>query len=436
MNLQIVKFGGSSLKDTNAITAAASRIAEMKSKNNEIIAVVSAMGDTTDNLVNMAKTVNPNPTPRELDRLLSSGEQISTALIAMALEALGQPAISLSGAQVGVQTNRTHTRARILNVDCNKIRKSLQQGKIAVVAGFQGVTETGQITTLGRGGSDTTAVALAAALNANQCQIMTDVDGVYTADPRIVPNAKKINQISYDEMLELAVLGAAVMHPRSIFFGQKYGIPIHVRNAQNNQTGTLITGINNMMEEPAVVGCALKEDLGRITLLGLPASNGLQADIFSILTEAEIFVDDIIQNTAGPQHFNISFTVDHHALADVKPAMEALLRKIGQGELDIDVALSKVSVVGLGMRSQTGVAAKMFAALKKAGIAIANITTSEIKISCIIDRTDGRNALKAVHEAFNLDQQNQTGEIPETLPEPNSGGGERSVLLTEAVRES
>ncbi len=417
MQLIIVKFGGSSLNDMDAVRAAASRIAMVRQQADAVVAVVSAMGSTTDKLVKMAKNVNPNPSPRELDMLLSSGEQISIALLAMALESLGQGAVSFTGAQIGLQTNRAHTRARILNVDCNQIRRILDDGKVAVVAGFQGVTETGQITTLGRGGSDTTAVALAAALDAQCCEILTDVDGVYTADPRIVDDAHKINRISYDEMLELAVLGAGVMHPRSVFFGKKYDIPIHVRNARHLLPGTLITGDDAMMEEPAVVGCALKEDLGRITLLGLPAADGIQADIFAVLAEAEIFVDDIIQNTAGADRVNISFTVDHHALADVKPAMEALLREVGQGELDIDIALSKVSVVGLGMNSQTGVAARMFAALKQAKVAIANITTSEIKISCIVNRNDGRNALKAVHRAFKLDNDDHIRENTDSLPE-------------------
>ncbi len=430
MRIQVLKFGGTSVADPDAIKNVATRVIAARAQADAIVVVVSAMGATTDNLVNMASLVNPDPQPRELDMLLSSGEQVTIALLAMALAAQGQPAISFTGSQVGLFTSHAHTRARILSVDCDQIRVGLDQGKVAVVAGFQGISETGQITTLGRGGSDTTALALAAALKAQRCEIFTDVDGIYTADPRQVPTAQKLNTISYDEMLELAVLGAGVMHPRSIIFGQKYGIPIHVRHSRKPSTGTIITGADAMMEEAAVVGCALKADLGRVTLRRLPSTEGIQAQIFAALGASEIFVDDIIQTTSGTEHINISFTVDHLDLADVKPAMSTVLAELGHGELDIDVGLSKVSVVGLGMRSQTGVAAKMFDALKDAKIKILNITTSEIKISCIVNRPDGEKALQAIHTAFELDQINDGQETATT------NVGERSVLLTDAIRES
>lgn len=434
MGIIVLKFGGTSVQDVAAIRGVAERVVRFCASEHRIVVVVSAMGSATDDLVKMAKLVNPNPSPRELDMLLSSGEQVSIALLAMTLESLGRPAMSFTGGQVGLQTSHVHTRARILSVDCNQIRRTLDEGRIAVVAGFQGVTESGQITTLGRGGSDTTALALAAALCADQCEIFTDVNGVFTADPRRIPNARKLERISYDEMLELAVLGAGVMHPRSVLFGQRYGIPIHVRNARNNENGTLITGVDAMMEEAAVIGCALKEDLGRITLLGLPISHGIQSSVFAKLAEAQVFIDDIIQTTAGPDRINISFTVDHDDLVAVKPAMEAVLREVGLGELDIDVGLSKVSAVGLGMRSQTGVAAKMFDALRDAGVTISNITTSEIKISCIVNRPDGERALKAVHAAFELEGVKEKAST-DMLPDPIEGLGERSVLLSEAVRQ-
>ncbi len=435
MAVLVLKFGGTSVGDVEAVNRVAARVAEFWSDEVGVVVVVSAMGKTTDSLVKMANLVNPDPPPRELDMLLSSGEQVSIALLAMALTKLGRPAVSFTAGQIGLCTSTAHTRARILRADCDEIRRVLRDGRIAVVAGFQGITESGQITTLGRGGSDTTALALAAALHADRCEIFTDVDGVFTADPRKVPGACKRKLISFDEMLELAVLGAGVMHPRAVLFGQRYGIPIHVRNSRHAEQGTLITGASTMMEEEAVAGCALKEDLGRVTLLGLPNADGIQAKIFSALSEHEVFVDDIIQTTAGSDRVNISFTVDHVDLSDVKPAMEAVLRGVGVGEMDIDVGLSKVSVVGLGMRSQTGVAAKMFEALRAANVSISNITTSEIKISCIVNRPDGEMALNAVHQAFELDQLKEAQSI-DNLPSLNKNAGERSVLLSDAIREN
>ncbi len=407
MGLSVLKFGGTSVANPDLILAVAQRIADVRSRGNRVVVVVSAMGHTTDELVRLGDAVSSSPPRREVDMLLSSGEQVSIALLAMALNQLGVPAISHTGAQAGIRTTDSHTRARIQSIDTARILRELDAGQAVIVAGFQGVTEDGQITTLGRGGSDTTAVAVAAALAADSCEIFTDVDGVYTADPRLVPEARKLDRISYDEMLELAVLGAGVMHSRAVQFGQRYRVPIHVRHSRKSDPGTLITEENPEMENASVVGCALKENLGRVSLRDLPNKPGVDAAVFVALAQADINVDDIIQNEASNHGMNMSFTVEHRDLADIKPAMERVLAELGRGELSIDVGLSRVSAVGLGMRSHTGVAAKMFSALADAGINIFNITTSEIKISCIINRSEGEKAIKAVHAAFGLsgDQQ-------------------------------
>ena len=402
MALHVMKFGGTSVADAGLIRAAARRVQATREAGNDVVVVVSAMGHTTDELIELHRQVSTDPPRRELDMLLATGEQVSIALFAMALHEVGAPAVSFTGGQVGMRTTVVHSRARIRSVDAIAIRRQLAQGRVVVVAGFQGVTDQGAITTLGRGGSDTTAVALAAALSADVCEIYTDVDGVYTADPRKAPGARKLARISYEEMLELAVMGAGVMHPRAVQFGQRYRVPIHVRHSRKPDAGTLITEETPEMEHASVVGCALKENLGRVTLRNLRQTPGVDAAIFNAIAEADVLVDDIIQNETAPGVLSISFTVEHADLSDVKPAMEAVLRELGQGELSIDVGLSKVSVVGLGMRSHTGVAARMFAALAREGISISNITTSEIKISCIIDKPEGERALRAVHEAFDL----------------------------------
>jgi aspartate kinase len=312
----------------------------------------------------------------------------------------------MTGAQLGIITDEIHTQARIRSIDTRAIRAELDQGRIIVVAGFQGISAEGQITTLGRGGSDTTAVAIAAALGVGEsepgvCEIYTDVDGVYTADPRLVASARKLDRISYEEMLELASLGAGVLHNRAVVFGQKYGVPIHVRHSAKDDEGTMITMETREMEDIKVVGCALKPDLGRVSIRRVPNRPGLQAAIFKHITDAGVLVDDIVQTEHG-ETASVSFTVDHHELADVKVAVEHALEEIGTGELAIEVGLAKVSAVGVGMRSHTGVAAGMFKAIGDAGIHIANITTSEIKISCLVPKERGQDALRAVHDAFGL----------------------------------
>lgn len=398
----VQKYGGSSVADVDKIRLVAQRIARTKAAGKKVVVVVSAMGKTTNALIEKAKAISPSPSRRELDMLLTCGEREAMALLSMSCAEQGLEAISFTGSQAGILTNDRHSGARIVEVRPFRIEDELDRGKVVIVAGFQGVSYKREITTLGRGGSDTTAVALAAALAADVCEIFTDVDGVYTADPRLVPDARKLDRISYDEMLELAVLGAGVMHSRAVQFGQRYNVPIHVRHSRKSDAGTLITRESPEMENASVVGCALKENLGRVSLRDLPNRPGVDAAIFNALAEADINVDDIIQNEASGGGMNISFTVEHRDLADIKPAMERVLTGFGRGEMSIDVGLSRVSVVGLGMRHHTGVAAKMFTALAEAGINILNITTSEIKISCIINRSDGERALKSVHSAFDL----------------------------------
>lgn len=407
MSTIVQKFGGSSVGDAQRIMRCAKRIADTRAQGHDVVVVVSAMGDTTDDLIALAESINPEPDRREMDMLMSTGEQISVALMAMALHKLGVPAVSLTGGQVGVRTTDAHRRARITAIDPRRMRHELAGGRIPVVCGFQGIAANDDITTLGRGGSDTTAVALAAALevakDGGYCDIFTDVDGVYTADPRIVKNAAKLSQISYEEMLELAALGAGVMHARAVMFGEKYGVPIHVRHSQKPDTGTMIVREYPGMEDRVVVGAALKADLGRVSLRRIPNNIGVQGLIFDAISKASIMVDDIVQTEFGDMA-SISFTVDHGDLADVKIAAAQVLDGLGTGELAIEIGLAKVSAVGTGMKSHTGVASRMFQALGEAKVPIHNITTSEIKISCIVPKEHGQKALQTVHDAFGLEQ--------------------------------
>ncbi len=417
MSLIVQKFGGSSVADPDRIRRCAQRAFDRAREGHQVVVVVSAMGKTTDNLINLANEITDGPPKREMDQLMAAGEQISIALMAIALETLGQPAVSLTGQQARILTESAHTKARIRQIDPGAMRQHLDAGRAVVVAGFQGVTYdadgTAHVTTLGRGGSDTTAVALAAALKADECEIFTDVDGVYTADPRIVPNARKIERISYEAILELASLGAKVMATRSIFFGAKYNVPIHVRHSMLPDTGTMIVPESHDMEQEMVTGLALKTNLGRVTLMGLPARADVQSRIFASVSAAGINVDDIIQSGGGAGgaadgSTSVSFTVDHADLVDIKSVCDRIVRELGQGQVRIDLGLCKVSAVGVGMRSHTGVAAKMFDAMARAsvngsqGIPIQNITTSEIKISVILAKEHGEAAMRAIHEAFGL----------------------------------
>jgi aspartate kinase len=414
VSLIVQKFGGSSVADADRIRRCAQRAYDARRAGHDVVVVVSAMGKTTDKLIELSQEISPTPTKREMDQLMAAGEQVSIALTAIALETLGQEAISLTGAQAGILTESAHTRAKIKTIDTSAIKLQLARGRVVVVAGFQGVTHDGQTTTLGRGGSDTTAVALAAALKADTCEIYTDVDGVYTADPRVVPDATKIDRISYEAILELASLGAKVMASRSIMFGMKFNVPIHVRHSMLPDPGTMILAETKDMEQEEVTGVALKTNLGRITLTGLPAGPGVHGRVFAAIAEGGVLVDDIIQSSSG-SGATISFTVDHSDLVDIRPVLDRILGDLGQGSVSVDVGLCKVSAVGVGMRTHTGVASRMFRALAETtngagspGINIQTITTSEIKISCLLAKEDGEQALRAVHAAFGLGEASPT----------------------------
>jgi len=412
----VQKFGGSSVADPARIKHCATRVAEAVRAGKRVAVVVSAMGDTTDHLIELAGQVASAPDRREMDQLLATGEQVSMALMAMALQGMGIPAVSLTGGQCGIRTDGAHSRARIAGIDPRRVVHEFQRTRVPVVAGFQGVYNNpsggfDDVTTLGRGGSDTTAVALAAALGDAECEIYTDVDGVYTADPRIVEDARLLEQISYEGMMEAASQGAKVMHLRAVELGRKSGVAIRVLHAMRHGPGTLICdGRDSMETQQAVTTVALKTDIGRVTIAGLPNRPGIQRDIFEKIAAAAISVDDIIQadtdggsgGAAGGSTCGIVFTVDKTDLAEVRDLVESVVATIGQGTVHEDLGLAKVSAVGVGMQSQPGVAARMFQALAEAGIRIANITTSEIKISCLVDEADGKAGLRAVHAAFNL----------------------------------
>jgi aspartate kinase len=401
MSIVVMKFGGSSVADADKIRAAAVRAIAHRKAGRQVVMVVSAMGDTTDHLIDLARQISADPPKREMDQLLATGEQVTISLMAMALEAMGQRAISFTAGQIGMITDDVHTKARIHSIDVRRIHQQLDAGKIVIVAGFQGVTADGDLTTLGRGGSNVTLVAVAAALKAAECENYTDVDGIYTADPRIVPNARKIDRISYEEMLELASLGANVLHNRAVEFAKKYNVPIHVRSSLNTNKGTLIVAETESMERIVVSGAALKEKLFRVSLRKVPDRPGVAARIFHQLATGNIVVDDIIQTIDSDGTASVSFTVDTGDVTDTRRVVEGLCRKLSCQAV-YQENLAKVSVVGVGMRVHTGVAERMFAALAQAGINIQNITTSEIKISCLIDRAQGREALRVVHDAFEL----------------------------------
>ena len=403
MGLIVQKFGGTSVATPERIHAAAKRAIAAKNVGNKVVVVVSAMGDTTDDLIQLAKKVCDNPPKREMDQLLATGEQVTIALMAMAMHSQGQEAISFTGGQIGLVTDNVFSKARIQSINRNRIHEQLDAGRIVIVAGFQGVTPEGDYTTLGRGGSNATLVAIGAVLNADVCENYTDVDGIYTADPRLVPTARKIDRISYDEMLELSGLGASVLQTRAVEFAKKYNVPLHVRNSQNQNEGTWIVAETPIMEHIVVSGCALKKDLTRVTIKSVPDRPGIAARIFGDIAEANIVVDDIIQNVMDDNTANISFTVEHAELQDIKPVVDKLVKDLGANtEANFHGDLAKVSVVGVGMRTHTGVAQRMFRTLADAKINIQNITTSEIKISCIIDKVNGAKALQLVHDAFEL----------------------------------
>ena len=411
MGLIVQKFGGTSVANAERIHRAARRAIAAKERGNQVVVVVSAMGDTTDDLINLAKQVctiggsEITPPKREMDQLLATGEQVTIALMAMAICAQGHGAISFTGGQIGLVTDTAFSKARIQSINKQRIFDQLNGGKIVIIAGFQGITPEGDFTTLGRGGSNATLVAVGAVLEADVCENYTDVDGIYTADPRICKNARKIDQISYDEMLELAGLGASVLQTRAVEFAKKYNVRIHVRNSQNDNEGTWIVAETPNMEHIVVSGAALKKDLTRVTIKAVPDRPGIAAKIFGDIAAGNIVVDDIIQNVMDDNTANISFTVEHGDLSDIKPVVDRLCKELGARTAPIYQGdLSKVSVVGVGMRVHTGVAQRMFKALADAKINIQNITTSEIKISCIIDKEQGAKALQVVHDAFELEK--------------------------------
>lgn len=405
MGLIVQKFGGTSVADAERIHKAARRAIAAKQQGNQVVVVVSAMGDTTDDLIDLARQVCANPPKREMDQLLATGEQVTIALMAMAIHAQGHGAISFTGGQIGLVTDNAFSKARIQSINKQRIFDQLTAGNIVIIAGFQGVTPEGDYTTLGRGGSNATLVAVGAVLKADVCENYTDVDGIYTADPRIVPNARKIDRISYDEMLELAGLGASVLQTRAVEFAKKYNVPLHVRNSQNENEGTWIVAETANMEHIVVSGAALKKDLTRVTIKNVPDRPGIAAKIFGDIASGNIVVDDIIQNVMDDNTANISFTVEHGDLQDIKPVVERICKELGPKAVAIYHGdLAKVSVVGVGMRVHTGVAQRMFKALADARINIQNITTSEIKISCIIDKEQGPKALQIVHNAFELEK--------------------------------
>lgn len=402
MGLIVQKFGGTSVGDAQKIKRAAQRVVQAYEEGNKVVVVVSAMGHTTDELFDLAYQITERPSAREMDMLVSTGEQISIALMAMAIHALGYEAISFTGGQVGIVTDSRHTKARILKMDTKKINEELNKGKIVVVAGYQGVDAYNNITTLGRGGSDATAVALAAMLKADMCDIFTDVEGIYTADPRIVPEAGKLERISYDELLELASLGAQVMQARSIEFAKKYNVPLRVRPSYNDSEGTLVCQEAKEMEDIVVSGAAVTKDEAKITLRGVPDRPGVAARIFGELARCNINVDIIIQNIGSHGMTDLTFTVPKGDLQEALKATKKMKEELKAQEVSADNRIAKLSVVGIGMRSHCGAAEKMFSALAQEGINIQMISTSEIKISCVIDEAQAERALKAVHKAFEL----------------------------------
>jgi aspartate kinase len=412
--LVVQKFGGTSVATAERVMAAARRAIRAWQSGVQVVVVVSARGDTTDDLIALAKEISETPHAREMDMLLATGEQISIALTAMAVQELGAPAISFTGAQVGIVTDSTHTKARIKNISTERIRRALAQDNIVVVAGFQGIDEDLNITTLGRGGSDTTAVALAAVLKHDRsgappidfpvgCEIYTDVDGVYTTDPRLIPEARKIDVISYDEMLELASAGAAVMHSRSIEFAKKFDVPVMVRSSFSDVEGTWIVPEAGWMREFDVCGVAIVKEEGRVSLTGVPDRPGVSHRVFAALAERNIVVDMIAQSFGTDGRATIGFTVPKTEIPATRRVLEPLAAELG-ATLGHDDDVSKVSIVGAGMRSRTGVAEKMFAALAAEKVNLRMITTGDIKISVLVDRPDGIRALRAIHKAFRLSE--------------------------------
>src|SRR5438093_1590432 len=401
MALLVQKYGGSSVADAPKIMNVARRVAE-SAPGNQTIVVVSAMGKTTDGLLALARQISTTPDLREMDMLLSTGEQVTIALLALALQALGLKARSFTGPQVGMRTDHVHTQARITRIEADRVRRALDAGEIVVVAGFQGLSDEDEITTLGRGGSDLTAVALAAALKADVCEIYTDVDGVYTADPNIVPDARKLPRIAYDEMLEMASLGAKVLQARSVEFAKKFGVPVHVRSTFKPDPGTLVTREDDSMEEVVVTGITHDRGQAKVSILRVPDRPGIASQVFGGLGAQNIVVDMIVQNISRDGLTDISFTLPRVDRQRAERVLAGLAREIGAEGVVADDRVAKVSIVGVGMRSHAGVAARMFTTMSKEGINIQMISTSEIAVSCVIEDKYTELAVRALHDTFEL----------------------------------
>ena len=399
----IKKFGGTSVGDVDRIQNVARLIKEDHDKGNQIVVVVSARSGVTNDLINRAKAINRNPADREMDMLLVAGEQETIALTAMALQALGVDAVSLTGAMAGIKTDPYHTRARIVSMDCRTLIEHLDSNRVVIVAGFQGAGEQGQITTLGRGGSDLSAIALAKGVDADLCQIYTDVEGVYTADPRIVPKARKLPEISYEEMLELASLGTKVMQARSVEFSSKFNVPFEVRSSFKNKPGTIVKEEVSSMEDVVVRGVALDKNQAKVMVANIPDKPGTAARVFRSLSEANVVVDMIVQNIGRNGVANLTFTVPRDDTHRASQSVEEVLQELGGGKVTLVGDIAKLSVVGVGMRTHSGVASQLFSALSDAEVNIQLISTSEIKISVVINENESDHATRAVHSAFGLD---------------------------------
>jgi len=402
MALIVQKFGGTSVGDADRIKNVARRVAQARAGGHDVVVVVSAMAGETDRLIGLAQKVADRPNERELDVILATGEQVSIGLLSLALHGLGQRARSFTGGQVRIQTDDVHTKARILSIDGERVRQALADGEIAIVAGFQGVSAEDEITTLGRGGSDLTAVAMAAALQADVCEIYTDVDGVYTTDPNIVPEARKLDRISYDEMLELASLGAKVLQTRSVEYAKNYLVPVHVRSSFNDNPGTMVVKEDAVMEKVVVSGIAYNKQEAKITITRVADRPGISATLFGRVADANIVVDMIVQNISQDGSTDISFTVPRTDYARTQDIVRAVAKEIGADKVIGDDKIAKVSIVGVGMRTHSGVAAKMFETLGREKINIQMISTSEIKVSCVIEAKYAELAVRVLHEAFGL----------------------------------
>lgn len=405
MGIVVQKFGGSSVASPEHIKNVAQRIIETKEQGNQVITVVSAMGDSTDDLLALANAITKNPPHREMDMLLATGEQVSISLLSMAIKERGYNVVSLTGSQAGIYTDTMHKKAKITRIDNSRLKNELDSGKIIIVAGFQGKTEGGEITTLGRGGSDTTAVAIAGAVGADVCEIYTDVDGVYTTDPRIVSNARKLDSISYDEMLELASLGALVLQTRAVEYAKKYDVKICVRSSFNHNKGTIVEEASLMEKTRLVSGVAHDLDVAKVTIYGVPDVPGIAQKVFKSLAEASINVDMIVQSNPKGNHNDISFTVGLEDRKKAMDLMETLKVELGAEGVTLRDNLAKISIVGAGMQSNAGVAANMFEALAEAGINIELITTSEIKVSCLVELDQSKKAVQVIHDKFRLGEE-------------------------------